>query len=47
MDIENSKALKLVVKEEIKKALVDQAKEVQLHLRDVDRRLRELEKRKI
>jgi|ETNvirenome_6_85_1030632.scaffolds.fasta_scaffold08573_3 hypothetical protein len=43
MDLENSKALKMVIKEELKKAITEQAREVQTHLRDIDRRLRELE----
>ena len=43
MDLENSKALKMIIKEEIKKALIEQAKELQTHLRDVDRRLRAIE----
>ena len=46
MDLENSQALKMVIKEELKKALTDQAQEVQTHLRDIDRRLRDLEKAK-
>ena len=45
MDLENSKALKLIIKEEIKKALTEQAKEIQLHLRDVDRRIRAIEEK--
>ena len=46
MDLENSKALKMVVKEELKKAITEQAREVQTHLRDIDRRLRVLEEAK-
>jgi len=46
MDLENSKALKLIIKEEIKKALTEQAKEIQLHLRGVDRRIRAIEEKR-
>ena len=46
MDLENSKALKMIIKEELTKAVTEQAREVQTHLRDIDRRLRDLEKAK-